>query len=46
MKTKKKIIDIEPEDFKNLSIQAATKGKNLKAYLEENISKLAKKKIA
>lgn len=46
MKTKKKLIDIAPDDFKSLSIQAATKGKNLKAYIEENISKLAKKKVS
>lgn len=39
-----KIISLEDTDLKKLNIQAATKGQNLKVYIEDNLTKLAQKK--
>ena len=40
---KRKLIDIKDEDFKALSIKAAKAGKLLKPYIEDVLSKHAKK---
>lgn len=45
MKKQDKIISLLPDDLVKLNIQAAHKGKKLKPYIEEHLTKLAQKPI-
>jgi len=42
---KNKIITLEDSDLTKLNIQAAHKGKKLKPYIEEQLTRLAQKPI-
>ncbi len=39
-KLKRKIIDIKPETFRSLSLLAASRGTNLKRFIEESLDEL------
>jgi predicted HicB family RNase H-like nuclease len=41
---KRKLIDIDPETFKKLSVNAAADGVTLKAYIESRLKEIADKK--
>lgn len=41
MKTKRKLIDIEPNTFHALSLMAAHEGLNLKKFIEQTLNKVA-----
>lgn len=40
IKTKRKVIDIKPETFRELSIIAASRGTNLKRFIETSLDEL------
>lgn len=39
-KTKRKIIDIKPETFRGLSVLAASRGTNLKKFIETSLDEI------
>jgi len=41
----RKNIDIDPDTFRALSIQAAQAGKDLKNFIQDHLVKIAKKKV-